>query len=301
MPLDLSRVGFRGDTRAPEEIFNFGFRRRQDNWAPFEEKWREYLDVELDKWLQAQRGSVSPSLDSDSDSDDDNAGLGYEPADVEYPNLRHTDTTKSQTVTIVDTSKKSHAVQLDLPKSPEELYKQWLAEAKDMKVRASGDVVPASAVCITSLIDVAALFPLPDEKCLAAMRDTTWIHVVYYDHALMTWQKQEEAMENLPKILARSREMASLDIPSGHIFAAVKCTRTWTRKVKKSFPKIKKVDWRRGATFALERSLSMNPKLRNQGNLPKIRNRVMALIGNHLGKTYACADFSDLPDGAVTG
>lgn len=52
MPFDLSNLVYRGDSRAPELIFPFGFSRRKNTWEHFEKRWASYLDEAFGKWLK---------------------------------------------------------------------------------------------------------------------------------------------------------------------------------------------------------------------------------------------------------
>ena len=296
MPLAKMKVAFRGDNRPPHEIFPFGFRRWQDTWGFFEEKWQSYLERTFDELLGGS--------DSDSDSDDeadpflDNFGFKPDPgAQPLYPNFRFRDTDPRVTVYVKDTVGLSRPITIVLDKSPATLYGEWMTEVnKGFTLRSQADIDPKSAICITPKLNVAALFPFPPEYPKWG-RDSTWVYVVYVDGVFVTWQHQIDLNTSISKVLARSREIASRDIPSGHVFAAVRVYRRWTKKVKRG--RIWKADWRSGVSFVVSPYFEMNTKLANQENYARIEGWVRELLGPYLGKSFPCETFEGLPDGVL--
>jgi hypothetical protein len=330
MPFDLNNLLFRGDSREPGMIFPFGFTRRMNSWEYFENKWKEYLDDKFgeklessfraNKFSKTNQSGVAKMKDEDEDAYVFRAALGFTPlkdSDADRPNFRYTDNDRSHTLTFQDSARQTHKVTLQLDKSPADLWAQWLKESRLIKMRAQGDLDLASGVCETPDITVASLFPIPAVYPTNG-RDETWIYVIYNDKSnglFKTFKKQSElakktSSQETSKVLAslaRSKEVASYDVPSGYVLAAVKCKRHWTLSVQRGFirsgnerlPKFK-VDWRQGVSFTLQGPVLFNPKLANQTDLMKrLKERMDAVLSASLDQQLQCMEFKELPDAAV--
>jgi hypothetical protein len=323
MPFDLNNLLFRGDSREPGLIFPFGFARRMNSWEYFENRWKEYLNGKFEeKLVSSYRAKKSGVLIMEGESKDAymfRAAFGFTPlkdTDADHPNFRYTDNDRSHTLTFRDSHRQTQRVTLQLDKSPADLWAEWLKESRLIKMRAQGDLDLASGVCETPNINVAALFPIPDVYPPNG-RDETWIYVVYNDKSrglFKTFKKQSElakaASLETSKVLAslaRSKEVASYDIPSGYVLATIKCSRHWTLSKQHGFvgsgdkrlPKIK-VDWRQGVSFTLQGPVVFNPKLANQKDLMgRLNDPVYEALGPWLGQQFQCMEFKELPDKAV--
>src|SRR5262245_6836131 len=313
MPFDVTNLVYRGDDREPGLIFPFGFSRRKNTWGYFEKLWQKYFDDAFNKQFaesfQAHQANVQRKEGEEKAIYKFRAAFGFTPnPDVEVrPNFRYTDADRSQRIIFQDDTGKSRAVTIRLDKSPRELYAQWIHDSRKLVMRAGGDLDLESGVCETPELTVAALFPLPSDYPQSGT-DETWIYVVYNDgRSFQTYQKQiEKAKEPLQspaksKILndlARSKEIADYDVPSGYVFAAVKCRRKWTVKLKKFWRE--KADWRQGVQATLVPPIQINEKIENQEDLTnRLKPELEKRLDPWLGKSFECMAFKDLPDEAV--
>jgi hypothetical protein len=316
MPFDLENLLYRGDSREPGLVFPFGFARRMNSWKYFENKWKEYLDGQFEKKQQSSylaNKSGVPKIKGE-DNYEFRAAFGFTPlrgSKIHYPNFGYKNTDRSHTLTFQDSQGKTKTVDLKVDQSPAELWAEWLKESRLIKMRAQGDLDLESGVCETPNITVAALFPIP-KVYPPNGRDETWIYVVYNDESpgLFKTYKQQKALSATSKVaasLARSKEVASYDIPSGYVLAAVKCSRHWTLskelrgkvKVRKELVPNIKPDWRHGVSFTLQGPVVINPKLANQTDLVgRLIDRMHEALTPLKMK---CMEFKELSDKQVFG
>lgn len=135
------------------------------------------------------------------------------------------------------------------------------------------DVEATSAVCLTLDFDCASMFPLEENNGEAAP-PFTWIYIVQVENAYMTYEKQIKANSNLQFC----REIATRDIPSGHVLCAIRCERYFN--LNEEFePK-----WYAGLHFKLVGEILWNPKLKNEPKTPAkilLKENIEKLIHAH--------------------
>ncbi|MDX2359616.1 MAG: hypothetical protein QNK23_02340 [Crocinitomicaceae bacterium] len=127
----------------------------------------------------------------------------------------------------------------------------------------AGDMFPGTAVCCTTKLNVASLFPLDTTE------STTYIFMVYVDQGFDTYtQQQLDAWDELEKgdymqfeveEIRReitwplyAEEFASLEIPAKHVIACVKCDRNWKSK-----------KWQDGGAYRLDGKMFLNERTLN--------------------------------------
>lgn len=147
------------------------------------------------------------------------------------------------------------------------------------------DIIRTSAVCFTRNFDCAPIFPVNDFSKSPPSQlppPHIFIYIVNVQQGYSTYLLQQE----LGSPLAFCEEIATRDVPSGDVIAAVKCQRFF------NIDAFGKPDWKNGVRYQLTSEILWNPKLKNEVQVSKNkleRNKeIENLIALKKGKYVEC-------------